>query len=308
MTQVERIKDWLTDYPLVWDIVKFVFILIVVLIGIHIVKRYLKNRISNTVIRYKTQKSIEIIGYIFLAILSVTYFSGTLKNFTIIIGLFTAGIAFTLQELILSIAGSVYIFLVKVYQPGDRIEINGIKGDVIDVDSMYTTMMEIGQWVSSDNFTGRIVKLSNAFVFKGPIYNYSLDFPFIWDEFNLPIRYGSDIELAKSLIIKIASETLSEYAIDSKHDWESVVNKYYIENAEIDPTLAISLTDNWVQFNLRYIVDFKKRRSVKHLLNDKIRIEIEKTEGKIVLASTTIELIKIPDIKVNLNSDTTAST
>jgi small-conductance mechanosensitive channel len=308
MTEIQHIKEWLADYPLVWDILKFVFILIVVLIGIHILRRHLKKRISNNHIRYKTQKGIEIIGYIFLAILAITYFSGTIKNFTIIIGLFTAGIAFTLQELILSIAGSVYIFLVKVYQPGDRIEINGIKGDVIDVDSIYTTMMEIGQWVSSDNFTGRIVKLSNAFVFKGPIYNYSQDFPFIWDEFNLPIRYGSDIELAKSLIIKIASETLSQYAIDSKNDWETVVNKYYIENAQIDPTLAISLTDNWVQFNLRYIVDFKKRRSVKHLLNDKIRVEIEKTDGKIVLASTTIELIKIPDINVSLNTEKTAST
>ena len=106
----------------------------------------------------------------------------------------------------MSIAGSMYIFLVKVYKPGDRIEINNIKGDVIDVDSIYTTMMEIGQWVSSDNYTGRIVKLSNAFVFKGPIYNYSQDFPFIWDEFNLPIRYGSDIDLAKSIIIKTAKE------------------------------------------------------------------------------------------------------
>jgi small-conductance mechanosensitive channel len=250
--------------------------------------------------RYKAQKGIEILGYVVLVILAILYFSGSIKDFTIVIGLFTAGIAFTLQELILSIAGSLYIFLVKVYKPGDRIEINGIKGDVIDVDSIYTTMMEIGQWVSSDNYSGRIVKISNAFVFKGPIYNYSQDFPFIWDEFNLPFRYGSDIDLAKSIIIKIASELLSEYMTNSKTQWESVVNKYYIEDAQIDPTLAISLTDNWIQFNLRYIVDFKKRRYVKHLLNDKIRLEIEATKGKIILASTTLELIKIPELKLNL--------
>ena len=139
-------------------------------------------------------------------------------------GLFSAGIAITLQELFLSIAGSVYIFVVKVYEPGDRIEINGIKGDVIDIDSMYTTMMEIGQWVSSDNYSGRIVKLSNAFVFKGPVYNYSQDFPFIWDEFNLPIRYGSDIDLAKSIVIKVASETLSEYTASSKSQWKELLS------------------------------------------------------------------------------------
>ena len=65
--------------------------------------------------------------------------------------------------------------------------------------------------------------------------------------------------------------------------------------------MAIALTDNWIQFNLRYIVDFKKRRYVKHLLNDKIRSEIENTKGKVTLASSTVELIKIPDLNVKLN-------
>jgi small-conductance mechanosensitive channel len=306
MNEIEHLKEWIGENPFVWSILKFVLILIIVLMLIQLIRRYLKRKISNTVIRYKAQKGIEIFGYALLVILGITYFSGTIKDFTIIIGLFTAGMAFTLQELILSIAGSLYIFLVKVYKPGDRIEINGIKGDVIDVDSIYTTMMEIGQWVSSDNYSGRIVKLSNAFVFKGPIYNYSQDFPFIWDEFNLPIRYGSDIELAKSIIIKIATETLSDYALNSKHDWDSIVSKYYIEDAQIDPTLAISLTDNWIQFNLRYIVDFKKRRYTKHLLNDKIRLEFENTDGNIILASTTIELVKIPDINIKLDKDKTS--
>lgn len=214
--------------------------------------------------------------------------------------MFSAGIAFTLQELILSIAGSIYIFVVKVYKPGDRIEINGIKGDVIDVDSIYTTMMEIGQWVSSDNYSGRIVKLSNAFVFKGPIYNYSQDFPFIWDEFNLPIKYGSDIELAKSIVIEIASKSLSDFTANSKAQWKEIVNKYYVEDAQVEPTLAITLTDNWVQFNLRYIVNYKKRRITKHELNDSIRKAIESTNGKVTLASTTIELVKIPEIKVDV--------
>jgi len=298
---MEQIKRWIVDNPTAYSILKYILLVAFVLVLIQLVRRFLRKQIPDSSARYKSQKGIEIVGYVILIILSFSYFTGNIKDFTLVIGLFTAGIAFTLQELILSIAGSLYIFLVKVYKPGDRIEINGIKGDVIDVDSIYTTMMEIGQWVSSDNYSGRIVKLSNAFVFKGPIYNYSQDFPFIWDEFNLPIRYGSDIELAKTIIIKIASETLSDYTKNSKSQWHDVVNKYYIEDAMVEPTLAISLTDNWIQFNIRYIVDYKKRRSTKHLLNDKIREEIENTEGKIILASTTLEVIKIPEIKIKMN-------
>jgi small-conductance mechanosensitive channel len=300
MEWIEFIKEWSSEHPLASSIIKYLLLVALVVILIQLLRRFLRKKIQDTSARYKSQKGIEIIGYILLIILSFSYFTGNIKDFTLAIGLFSAGVAFTLQELFLSIAGSLYIFMVKVYKPGDRIEINGIKGDVIDVDSIYTTMMEIGQWVSSDNYSGRIVKLSNAFVFKGPIYNYSQDFPFIWDEFNLPIKYGSDMELAKSIIIKIASETLSEYTTNSKTQWADVVNKYYIEDAQIDPTLAIKLTDNWVEFNLRYIVDYKKRRITKHILNDTIRIAFEQTQGKVVLASTTLELIKIPELKVDI--------
>lgn len=298
---MNQFKDWIIENPTIYSILKFVLIVIVVVIIIQLLRRFLRKNIKDTTARYKSQKTIEFIGYVILVILSFSYFTGNIKDLTLAIGLFSAGIAFTLQELILSIAGSIYIYIVNVYKPGDRIEINGIKGDVIDVDSMYTTMMEIGQWVSSDNYSGRIVKLSNAFVFKGPIYNYSQDFPFIWDEFNLPIKYGSDVELAKSLVIDIASKALSEYTVNSRTQWKEVVNKYYIEDAQVEPTLAITLTDNWIQFNLRYIVDYKKRRFTKNELHDSIRKAFEATNGQVILASTTIELVKIPELKVDIN-------
>lgn len=297
---MEQIQHWILENPTIYTIVKYLFLVVFILLIIQFLRRVLRKNITDLSARYKSQKGIEIIGYIVLIILTFFYFTGQIKDFTLAIGLFSAGIAFTLQELILSIAGSMYIFVVKVYKPGDRIEINGIKGDVIDIDSIYTTMMEIGEWVTSDNYSGRIVKLSNAFVFKGPIYNYSNDFPFIWDEFNLPIRYGSDIELAKSIVIKVASETLSNYTANSKSQWKAVVNKYYIEDVQVDPTLAIKLTDNWVEFNLRYIVDFKKRRFTMHILNDRIRKEIENTNGKVILASSTLEVIKIPELNVKM--------
>jgi len=305
MNVIKTIKEWLQDYPVASSIFKYLLLVALVLLCIQFLRRLLRKHIIDTSARYKTQKGVEIIGYVILIILSFLYFTGNIKDFTLAIGLFSAGVAFTLQELFLSITGSLYIFIVKVYKPGDRIEINNIKGDVIDVGSIYTTMMEIGQWINSDNYTGRIVKLSNAFVFKGPIYNYSQDFAFIWDGFNLPIRYGSDIELAKSIVIKVATEILSEYTAKSKAQWKDVVNKYYIENAVVDPSLAIKLTDNWIEFNLRYIVDYKKRRSTRDLLNDAIRKEFEATNGKIILASSTFELIKIPKLEVDIEQKNT---
>lgn len=299
MELIESVKNWFSDYPVASNIIRYLVWVALVFFLIAWIRRWMKRNLHDNAIKYKVQKAIQIIGYLFIILIIISYFTGSIQDFGLAIGLLTAGITITLQELILSIAGSFYIFFVRVYKPGDRIELNGIKGDVIDIDSMYTTMMEIGEWVSSDNYSGRIVKLSNAFVFKGPVYNYSLDFPFVWDEFNMPIRYESDIELAKEIIISAAQEILSEYVKNSIAGWKDVVNKYYIEDAQVEPTLAITMSDNWIQFNLRYIVDYKKRRITKHLLFEVIGKRIRETNGKVTWASATFEIVKIPTLNIN---------
>lgn len=289
------------ENPTVIKVAKLVMWILFIISCIGFIRKMLKRRIDNISIRYKAQKGVQIIGYVLILILILMAITlDSFKDYTIIIGLFTAGITFTLQELILSIAGSFYIFFVRVYKPGDRIEINNIKGDVIDIDSIYTTIMEMGEWVNSDNYSGRIVKISNSFVFKGPIKNYSMDFPFVWDELNILISYSSDTTLAKTIIMDTALNLLSDYTEKSKDKWKEMVERYYIENATLEPTIAMNLTDNWIQLNLRYITDYKLRRNTKNALFEQIEKAIVNTQGKVNLASTTLQLLQIPPIDINL--------
>lgn len=297
---MDALTDFLND-PFTIKALRLLLWITIIVLTIAFLRKLLKRRITDVAIRYKAQKGVEVVGYVLIGLLILISFTvQNLEDYTIIIGLFTAGITFTLQELILSIAGSFYIFFVRVYKPGDRIEINGIKGDVIDIDSIYTTLMEMGEWVSSDNYSGRIVKISNAFVFKGPIKNYSMDFPFVWDELNILITYDSDVELAKKMVLDTATEQLSEYAENSLAKWEEMVERYYIENATLEPTIAVSLTDNWITLNLRYITNYKLRRATKHRLFQDIEQKISATNGKVKLASTTLQLLKIPELEINL--------
>jgi small-conductance mechanosensitive channel len=289
------------NHPTVVKTLKLVLWVAVIITAVGLLRKLAKQRIENSTYRYKTQKFIEIVGYILIALVIIMFATlDSVKDYTLIIGLFTAGITFTLQELILSVAGSFYIFSVRVYKPGDRIELNGITGDVIDIDSIYTTLMEIGEWVSTDNYSGRIVKISNAFVFKGPIKNYSMDFPFLWDELDLYITYGSDIEFAKDIILKEANEYLLDYTENSKAQWEAMVARYYIENAKIEPSLALTLTDNWMQLNLRYITDYRLRRNTKQELFRRIDMAVRQSAGKVTLASRTLQLLKIPEVDVHV--------
>lgn len=282
-----------------WQIFYFLMWSGFILLFVWAARKGINRTIADTSNRYRARKFVRFAGYLLILLLAVVSFTGKIQYFGISIGLISAGIAFALQEVILSLAGWISIFSNNLYQPGDRIELKGVKGDVIDVGLTKTTLMEIGEWVSSDNYTGRIVQISNAFVFKEPVFNYSRDFPFVWDEIVVPIRYGSDLTLAASLIQQVAAETLGNYHEFARKHWDKMVLKYLIEHAKVESTLSMKLTDNWMEFTLRYVVAFDQRRTSKHLLFTHLWDAIQKTEGKVQLASATFEIVEWPEMKVN---------
>lgn len=301
---VENLSEQLTSLltnGFIKQFIQFLIWVILILALSWFLKKRITTHISDNSSRYHARKIVTVTSYVLIVILAIISFAGKVQYFTISIGLLSAGIAFTLQEVFLSMAGWFSIFSSKLYAPGDRIEMNGIKGDVIDISFTKTTLMEIGEWVKSDNYSGRIVQLSNAFVFKGPVFNYSNDFPFVWDVIELPIKYGSDVALTQSVIMEIANKSLMEYANFAKADWANMVNKYRIENANVEPSISFKLTDNWILFTLRFVVDYKARRSVKTEIYHEILTAIEKSNGKIKLASATFEVTAVPNINVEMN-------
>ena len=161
-----------------------------------------------------------------------------------------------LQEVIASVAGWAAISVGGFFSPGDRVQLGGIKGDVIDVSILRTTLMEIGEWVAGDLYSGRIVRIANSFVFKEPVFNYSGDFPFVWDEITLPVKYGSDWAFARTMLRSLVDEVLADYAAQVKDSWLKMVRQYRVEDANVEPMVTLRATDNWIEFTVRYVVDY----------------------------------------------------
>ena len=146
---------------------------------------------------YKTKKAINVIGYILTCIIGSELFIEIVSVASrSCLAWPVQASRFALQEVIMSIAGWIAIVTGDFYKSGDRVMVGGIKGDVIDLGVLRTTVMELGDWVDGDLYNGRIVRIANSFVFKEPVFNYSSDFPFLWDEIKIPIQYGSDHERA----------------------------------------------------------------------------------------------------------------
>jgi small-conductance mechanosensitive channel len=160
--------------------------------------------------------------------------------------------------------------------------------------------METGQWVDGDLYNGRIVLIANSYVFKEPVFNYSGDFPFLWDEIKIPIQYGSNYEKAQEIILNAGVEVAGDLTEKSKDKWKSLQYKYRLEDAQTAPMISLIANDNWAEYTLRYVVDYKRRRATKTILFSKILTKIEATNGEVKMASATFQLVQAPDFNVNI--------
>ena len=295
----EEIKTFLFN-PVVGKIVTIFIGIAVIWIIIKLIQRNLFSKIKNSENRYRTKKFSNILGYLFTIFLITIVFSDKLGGLTVALGVAGAGIAFALQEVITSFAGWLAIMFGGFYKSGDRVQLGGIKGDVIDIGVLRTTLMETGQWVDGDLYNGRIVLIANSFVFKEPVFNYSGDFPFLWDEIKIPIQYGSNYDRAKELFLKIGNEVAEDLTERSREKWNELQLKYRLEDAQTEPMVFVIANDNWVEFTLRYVVSYKKRRVTKTELFSRILKEIETTNGEIKIASATFRIAEAPEFNVKL--------
>ncbi|MDD2319898.1 MAG: mechanosensitive ion channel [Geobacteraceae bacterium] len=293
------VHTWLFD-PVVGKIVTVIIGIIIINILVRISRRTLLPRIEGIDTRYRFRKLIGFMGMLVGFILITVVFSDRLGNLTVAFGVAGAGIAFALQEVIASIAGWAAISVGGFYSVGDRVQVGGIVGDVIDIGILRTTVMEIGQWVKADLYNGRIVRIANSFVFKEPVFNYSADFHFLWDEITVPVKYGSDYHRAREILLAIAQEQVGDYIPHAQKDWEQMVKKFMIEKATVEPLVTMVANDNWIEFTVRYVIDFKKRRSTKDALFTKILDAFNATDGAVSLASATFQLVDAPTFTVKL--------
>ncbi len=280
-----------------------------IIIGIAIIwiiikalQKNLFSRIKDNQNRYKAKKFSGFIGYFLTVLLITLVFSSKLGNLTVALGVAGAGIAFALQEVIASFAGWLAIMFGGFYKPGDRVQLGGIKGDVMDIGVLRTTVMETGEWVDGDLYNGRIVMIANSYVFKEPVFNYSGEFPFLWDEIKVPIQFGSNYEKTNEILLDAATSREGDISKLSLETWHHLQRVYRLEEAQTTPMVSLVANDNWVEFTLRYVVDYKRRRITKTELFTKILKAIEASNGEVKFASATLKLVDSPKFNSKSNS------
>ena len=214
-----------------------------------------------------------------------------ISSLTIFFSAAVAGAFIALQDVILSIAGWFVIHIRRPFEVGDRIELGGVKGDVIDIRLLQTVLLEIGNWVEGDQSTGRIVNVPNSAIFKQENYNYNRGFEFIWNEIKVLITFESDW--------KRAEEIMLEHALKRSEGMEDMVRikikrmarRYMIHYGKLTPIVYVDIKDSGVGLTLRYLTKARARRTGQDELSRVILEDFEKEE-RVNFAYPTYRIVK----------------
>jgi small-conductance mechanosensitive channel len=195
----------------------------------------------------------------------------------------------------------------KTFNVGDRIQMGGVRGDVIALRFLQTVVMEMGQppavqqddpgmWVHSRQYSGRMVTISNSEIFEQPVYNYTREFPYIWEEMHFPISFKDDRERAEEIILEAVRRNTTEIANLAEPELERLKQHFFIEAAEIRPKVYLRITDNWVELSVRFLCGTHDVRGLKDRISREILAGLD--AAHIGIASGTYEIVGIPPIRI----------
>ncbi|GAB2909664.1 hypothetical protein GCM10027047_04810 [Rhodococcus aerolatus] len=239
-----------------------------------------------------------------LGVFSIWVTPGT--DLTTGLGLVSAGLALALQKVVTSFAAYVVILRGDTFGIGDRITLGGVRGDVVRLGFLKTTIMEMGQppsvatadpavWVNSRQYTGRLVTVTNGVIFDEPVYNYSRDFPYLWEEIVLPVYFRDrarveELLLAAARAHAVVDDPAAEAALARMRQ------QYAMADASLDPAVYVRITDDWLELSLRFLVEHRGVREVKDAMSRDILAGLE-ADG-IEVASATYDVVGLPPVRV----------
>jgi small-conductance mechanosensitive channel len=269
--------------------------------------RVVTGRHRNERIMFWTRQAASVTAALLAVVTLLSIWFDNPQRLTTGLGLFSAGLAFALQRVVTALAGYVLIVRGTTFTVGDRITMGGVRGDVVALTFTQTRIMEMGQppavqgadpamWVRSRQFTGRIVTVTNDKVFDEPVYNYTREFPFIWEEMTLPIPYRADRRRAEAILLESVATHAAALDRESEPVRRALEKRYFIGIDDLTPRVFYRLTDNWLELTVRFIVGDHGVRELKDAIAREVLTRLE--AASIEIASATYEIVGAPVLRL----------
>ena len=235
--------------------------------------------------RYSTALVAIVVAAVFL-IEDITTLATTL-------GLVSAALVISLQDVCASFFAWFVIMLGRKFTIGDRLEIDGVKGDVLDIQLLRTTLVEVNAWLGADQPTGRIIVIPNNLVFKTKVFNYSHGHPFIWSKIELTMTFATPASAALALFRKVLAEETREEFAEARRAAAALERRYGVADAEYEPRVHTRIADSGITFSLFYVTHYRQASAVGNRINRRLIAELEQRR-ELQLAYNTLSVLTAP--------------
>jgi len=222
-----------------------------------------------------------------MAVIIAFAFASSLGSIVTFAGLITAGIAVAMQGVIVSIVG--YFFLIGKFgiRVGDRVQIGGVTGEVVDVGLVRFHLMELGG-DGADGPTGRVVAFSNSIVFQvaAGLFKQIHGISFAWHEITLTLASQENYTAVKERLLAAAQAALADYRAEiDRQNQEIARTVVSTPVANLEPRVLMRFSATGVEAVIRYPVDLKKAADIDERVWRELLQALER-EPKVQLAAS----------------------
>ncbi len=225
-----------------------------------------------------------------IAVVVALYLLEDLRVIATTLGLVSAAIVISLQDVCASFFGWFVIMIGQKFTIGDRLEIEGVRGDVLDIQLLRTTLLEVNNWLGVDQPTGRVIIVPNNFIFKTKVFSFSHGHPFIWGKVEVTVTYATPVASALALFQKVLEEETREEFTEARRVATEMERRYGVEDADYQPKIYTRIADSGVTFSLLYVSHYRSSSSTRNRINRRLIAELE-THPHIQLAYPTTHVL-----------------
>ncbi|MGH7996547.1 MAG: mechanosensitive ion channel domain-containing protein [Opitutaceae bacterium] len=220
----------------------------------------------------------RLVRYIFFAaaaLVMAAFLFDDLSMVAATLGIVSAALVISLQDVCTSVCGWMVIMGGGKFRIGDRLEIDGTRGDVIDIQLLRTVMLEVGGWLGVDQPTGRTILVPNNVIFKTKIFNYAHGHPYVWGKLDVTITYATPLAQAMSLLQRVLEEETRDAMAEAHRAAAVMERRYGVEDAVYEPKIYTSIAGSGVVFSLFYVAHYRKFPAAGAQLSHRILAELE---------------------------------
>lgn len=179
------------------------------------------------------------------------------------LGLVGAGLTVALKDFIVAFVGWFVLMGRNGMRLGDWVEINGVSGEVVELNMFHTVLLETGNWTDAGHPTGRRVTFTNSFAISGHYFNFSTSGQWLWDELSVMVPYDRDPHAIADAIQKEVTAATAKDAAQAEQEWRRASRGQRGVGFTAQPGIAVRPAAGGVEIAVRYVTRASERLALR---------------------------------------------